>query len=211
MAAGPWSQPPGTLYTRSSVSWGEVNKDVVTRVDLHSEYGLRQGWTLTFKGEAEYRAQSDHVSGYNARLTSRHTLYQSEHIVVSLEAGLQTRTKHLWDGFCDRAEYEIRGGGAWQRSGRGRSLFVYAEAALLYQTACQRHKVELGLNYPLSAKLSLLTQIWSERGAPYSLSDKIQTELIWHRPLLDLSLGYRAEHSGAFDEQALVFAMASRF
>ena len=94
---------------------------------------------------------------------------------------------------------------------RGRSLFVYAEAALLYQTACQRHKVELGLNYPLSAKLSLLTQIWSERGAPYSLSDKIQTELIWHRPLLDLSLGYRAEHSGAFDEQALVFAMASRF
>lgn len=209
--AAPWTQPAETLYMRSSVSWGSLNTDRLLRADLYLEYGLRERWTLTAKGETGYLPEYALSTGTALRATTRHTLVQSPQIRVSLEAGLVYREPEPFATWCEGLNYEVRGGGVWQARAAARSVAIYAEAAIIAQARCQSYKWELGLNYPIGSAFSLHTQFWSERGARLTPSDKIQSEIIWHSGANDISFAVRRERGGAFDEHAVLLALARRF
>lgn len=80
-----------------------------------------------------------------------------------------------------------------------------------HEDSCFRNRLELGIGQNFQQKWQLITQFWLERGAGDARSDKSEVSLVRKMDWADLTLAYRYEFSGRFDEKAFVIALSKEF
>ena len=210
-AAAPWTQPDDTLYARASIARERVEGLTGWRSDLYLEYGVSDALTLTGKVEGvSYDAAGDfNTQGW--RTTVRRKLYQSGPFNVAIEGGVLKGAAVGGRNGCNSLGVELRGGASWSGAWQERQTFAFAETAMREHDSCHRTRHEFGLGQALTERVWSVTQVWIERGSRNADSDKIQSELMWRQPSLDLSIGYRSENGGSFTEESIFFAVAKTF
>ena len=210
-AAAPWVQDEGALYTRLSVAQEEIDSLEGWRWDAYSEFGLSARWTATVKFEqVVYPDASDfNTDGWRASL--RYQVLERGPLTVSLESGMLQGAAIGGRNGCDKLGLELRSGLAWTGIWRKHETFMFGEVAHRFNGDCERDRYEFGLGQQTSENVWSITQIWLERGNINAASDKFQSEILWRRDDMDLSLGYRKENGGRFDEESVFVALARRF
>ena len=103
----------------------------------------------------------------------------------------------------------------WQLFGsgvrKGRNYYLFADAAWVHQEGgCDRQRFEFGYGADLGGNFFTTEQVWLETGRQSAESIKTETQFGYHFPLADVSVGYREEFGGAFDEQAILLAVTLR-
>ena len=209
--AAPWVQEQGALYSRLAVSSEEVNGLSATRTDVYGEYGLSDHWTITVKGEAVRFDDASDFDNESLRITARRALFSVSGFVGALEGGYIEGGSLSNQNSCETAGAEARANLGWSGQGRGLTTFTFAELAGRFHDDCQRERAEFGLGQELSNNIWLISQAWFERGSDKATSDKVQTELLWRAGDIDLSIGYREELGGQFEEQSVFLAAVRRF
>ena len=113
--------------------------------------------------------------------------------------------------FCEGTGIEARIGGGWSGHYRDRPLYAFVDAAHLAQDGgCSRNRIEAGYGQDISRHLFIGQQIWFEEGEISGRSVKTETQLGVHFGPADVSLGYREEIGGAFNENAVLIAVVMR-
>ena len=210
--AGPWVQPDGEGYGRFALSAERVEGLDAYRYDGYAEYGLTSKWTLTAKAEAIEFADASDFNAEGARLSLRRSLWQNDTLRVAAEVGAVHGAAIGGVRGCNRLGGEARisagASGRWD----GKDWFMFADVATrLHGEGCWRDRIEIGAGREISHNLFFTNQIWLERGSESSRSDKIETGFLYRMDQLDLSVAYRQEISGRFEEDGIVLAIARRF
>lgn len=186
--AAPWVREDGGWYARALGAHDTLNGADGWRLDFYGEYGVTDKITVTVKNEAvtypDFRAfYGSTLSGSNGR---------------SLV-------------FCEGTGIEARIGGGWSGHYRDRPLYAFVDAAHLAQDGgCNRNRIEAGYGQDLSRHIFIGQQIWFEEGEISGRSVKTETQLGVHFGPADVSLGYREEIGGAFNENAVLIAVVMR-
>ena len=213
-AAAAWGQNPGEWYVRAAFAAEDVEGLSATRYDAYAKFGIAPKWTATAKAEiVRFQDQSPfNAEGYRA--TIRREIFKRERMVVALEGGAVYGGAFggAPDG-CDGLGAEARVGagfsGGWEK---GRDWFAFADvAARRYDTGCARTRYEFGYGARLSGRLHTVTQLWLERGGDNARSDKIENALVYKFDTFEVSLAWREEISGRFEESGVVLALSSHF
>jgi len=210
-AAAPWTQEDAGLYTRLSLAQETVDGFDGQRTKLYGEYGLDGTWTATGSYERiDYSNGADFdTSGWRATL--RRPLLNYKSFVWSVEGGALQGAAVGGRNGCDALGVELRSGLGWTGAWRNRSTYIFGEIATRHHAGCQRERFEYGFGYEARKRVWNITQIWLERGQRNAPSDKFQSEVLWRTDLADLSLGYRNERGGRFEEEAVFMAFARQF
>lgn len=210
-SAAPWVQEESWIYSRSSVSYEQLNENIGWRGDTYIEYGMTKDWTLTGKLETVTYPDSPLEDGEGVRVTVRRSLFRSDQLSVTAEVGaLQGSAIGGFLG-CDELGLELRGGVARSQKVFGRDTYVFGELIRREHEECRRDRLELGAGMRLSNRLWASSQLWIERRNPIAASDKMQLELLWREQRTDYSLGYRRELGNDFSEEGVFLAVARRF
>ena len=212
--AAPWGQSKHEIYARTAIAFEEIEGLSAYRYDVYSEYGLGGGWTATAKAEWVDFEDGDLFDAEGFRATLRRELHRRDHWVLALEGGVLRGAAFggAPDG-CDETGGEVRIGAGYSGGFEtGRNWFTFAEfVAREYDSGCSRQRLELGYGDRIFGDLYAITHYWLERGSDNARSDKVEFSLNWRADVADISLGYREEFSGAFEESSLVLAIAKRF
>lgn len=210
--AGPWAQAPGGIYSRGVVSSEQLDGEDGWRGDIYGEYGLPGRFTLTGKVESvRYDGGTSDADAY--RVSVRHQLWSG---AKGWAFGVEGAAIH---GNALAGIYGCQGWGgevrlSAGRSGttrKGRNYYLFADAAWIRQEGgCDRQRIELGYGSDLGEHFFTTQQVWLEYGRRSADSIKTETQFGYHFPLADLSLGYREELGGEFDEQAILIAVTVR-
>jgi len=209
--AGPWAQAPGGTYARAMVSAERLDGEDGWRGDVYGEYGLIRNWTLTGKMESvRYDGGTADTDAY--RVSARRQLWSSGN---GWAVGAEAAVIH---GSTLAGIYGCQGWGGEARASLGRSgvrkgrdYYFFADAAWVNQEGgCNRQRLELGYGSDLGGKFFMTEQVWLENGQQSADSLKTESQIGYHFPLADVSLGYREEFGGAFDEQAVLLAVTVR-
>ncbi|MDP3460857.1 MAG: hypothetical protein Q8S09_16420, partial [Hyphomonas sp.] len=75
---------------------------------------------------------------------------------------------------------------------------------------CERFRAEFGYGSDLTERVFLTQQLWIEEGNQSASSIKTENQIGVHFDKLDVSLGYREELGGQFDEHAVLIAFVAR-
>ncbi|MEM6535529.1 MAG: hypothetical protein AAF613_07810 [Pseudomonadota bacterium] len=209
--ASPWVQNEGSLYSRLAVSSEEVNGLAATRTDIYGEYGLTDHWTITIKGEAVRFDDGSDFNNESLRITARRALFTVSGFVGALEGGYIEGGSLSNQNSCETVGLETRANLGWSGQAQGFTTFAFAEIAGRFHEDCERDRAEFGLGQEVSNNIWVISQAWFERGSDKAASDKVQTELLWRAGDIDLSVGYREEISGRFEEQSVFLAAVRRF
>lgn len=210
-SAAPWVEQEGWIYSRSSLSYEQLNQVAGWRGDIYFEYGMSEDWTVTGKLETVAYPQNPIEDGDGVRVTVRRALFRSDQLSVTAEFGaLQGSAIGGFNG-CDAPGLELRGGAARTQKVFGRDTYMFGELVRREHEACRRDRLELGAGARLTHRIWASSQIWLERRNPVAASDKVQFELLWRQQRVDYALGYRRELSGDFSEQGVFVAIARRF
>ena len=209
--AGPWSQLRGDIYARANVSAERLDGEDGWRSDLYGEYGLGRGWMLTGKAEAvRYDGGTAGSDAY--RLSARRQLWSGgKGWAIGAEGALLHGTTLAGVYGCEGLGSEARV--SLGRSGvrKGRNYYLFADAAWVHQEGgCDRQRFEFGYGADLGGNFFTTEQVWLETGRQSAESIKTETQFGYHFPLADVSVGYREEFGGAFDEQAILLAVTVR-
>lgn len=209
--ASPWTQEEGAVYAR--IAWADetIEQSAAERADAYAEFGITDTWTVTAKVEHVDYAPNDSFDSTAWRATLRRHLFSYSGFVGSLEAGVLNGAAIGGRRGCDRLGGEARIGLGWSGALRGTDTFTFVEAATRQHEACYRNRLEFGLGQRATERFWVVTQIWSERGDQDAISDKSQTDLVWRGDDFDVTLSYREELSGAFDETGLVVSLSTRY
>ncbi|WP_375209941.1 hypothetical protein [Hyphomonas jannaschiana] len=209
--AGPWSQQPGDIYARSNVSFEQLDGEDGWRGDAYGEYGLGRGWMITGKVETvRYDGGTADADSY--RISARKQLWSNDKGWSLGVEGAALRGTTLAGVFgCDGYGGEARA--SVGRSGvyKARNYYFFADAAWIHQEGgCDRQRFEFGYGTDLGGNFFSTEQVWLEYGSQSADSIKTETQLGYHFPLADVSIGYREELGGEFDEQAILLAVTVR-
>ena len=210
--AGPWAQAPGGVYARGIVSAERLDGEDGWRGDLYGEYGFAGRLTLTGKVESvRYDAGTADADAY--RVSVRHQVWsnakgwtagvEAAAIRGSALAGIYGCT-----GWGGEARVSVGRSGT---SKKGRGYYFFGDAAWLNQEGgCNRQRVEMGYGLDLGGNFFTAQQVWLEHGNRSADSIKSDTQFGYHFPLADVSIGYREEFGGQFDEQAVLLGITVR-
>ena len=210
-AAAPWVQEAGAWYSRVSVATESVEGLDGQRVDVYAEYGLTPNLTVTGKYDrVAYSDASDFdTDGWRGAL--RYQLFGRGALRLSLEAGVLKGAAIGGRNGCETLGGEVGVGLAWSGEWRKRETFMYGEVAGRVHSGCNRERVTAGFGQQTSEHIWSITQVWLERGGRNARSRKVQTELIWRTTYADISVGYRRENGGYFEEESSFIALAKQF
>lgn len=113
---------------------------------------------------------------------------------------------------CEGFGGEARAGlGCSGQSKEGRPFYYFADVALIRQNGgCERWRAEIGYGSDLTDRIFLTQQIWIEEGNQSASSMKTESQLGVHFGEVDVSLGYREEIGGQFEETAVLIAVVAR-
>ncbi|MEL7545643.1 MAG: hypothetical protein AAGJ84_03260 [Pseudomonadota bacterium] len=209
--ASPWAQEEGGLYAR--VAWADETIDSIAadRTDIYAELGLGDGYTVTGKIERVDYAEADRFDTTAWRTTLRRQVFRRSGFVGSVEFGALQGAAIGGRMGCDRLGMEGRVSVGWSGELRNTQSFSFVEVATRQHEACYRNRIEFGLGRKAMDELWLVTQVWLERGDKDALSNKTQTDLVWTGGQVDLTLSYREEFSGAFEERGVVISLSRQY
>lgn len=210
-AAAPWTLDPGKTYARASIASEQIEGLSAWRGDLYSEHGLSKALTATVKLEAVAYPDAEDFNAQGWRATLRQRLLQVGAFNLTGEIGLLEGAAIGGRTGCDTLGGEARLGVSWSGTWQKRQSFMFLETARRAHEDCQRDRFELGLGQQVSKNIWSISQVWRERGSPNSVSDKIQSEILWRQGRMDYSIGYRNENGGFFTEESIFLAVANRF
>ncbi|MCB9962391.1 MAG: hypothetical protein R3C00_06500 [Hyphomonas sp.] len=210
--AGPWAQAPGGIYARAIASAERLDGEDGWRGDVYAEYGLRHRVTLTVKAES-VRYEGGGISDRDAyRFSARKQLWaDNKGWALGMEAAAVNGSAVAGVFGCSGwgAEARLAGGRSGVRKGRG--YYFFGDAAYIaHEDGCTRQRLELGYGADLGGHFFTTQQVWLERGNHTARSVKFDTQAGYHFRAFDLSLGYRQEAGGAFNEQAYLVAVTVR-
>lgn len=213
-SAAPWGQFEGDTYARVAIATEDVESLSAQRYDAYAEYGIADGWTVTAKAETVRFNNNEDFNADGFRATVRKELHRGRRFVVSVEAGLLDGAAFggAPDG-CDSTGAEARVGAGWSGGfDIGREWFAFADLARrAHEGGCERSRLELGYGSRVVGDVYIVNQLWLERGSGDARSDKLETAIVWRADVADVSIAFREELSGRFEESGIVFALAKRF
>ena len=209
--AAPWVREDGGWYARLLAAHDSLNGADGWRADLYGEYGLTPKLTVTVKSEAVTYPDFEAFDRSSARLTVRRTLASHKGWVVGAEAGPFFGSTTTGINTCDGGGFETRLGGGWSGVYRAHELYGFLDVVHLAQNDdCSRFRVETGYGQDITRHLFIGQQLWFEEGDVTGRSVKTETQLGVHLGRVDVSLGYREEIGGAFNENAVLIALVAR-
>lgn len=209
--AAPWVRDDDGWYARALVAQDELNGAEGWRVDLYGEYGLNDLWTVTAKSEAVTYPGGEEFDREAFRLTLRRQLLKRGNWVVGAEAGPIQGSSTTGLGSCDGFGFEARGGVGYSGAVKGRDFYLFADAVHLeLEDGCARDRIEVGYGSDLTERVFLTQQFWLESGDRSARSMKVENQLGVHFGAVDVSLGYRQEIGGEFEESAILVALVAR-
>lgn len=184
------------------------------RLDAYGEYGFGDGWTATAKAESIIFDGNEDFNAEGVRATLRKELHRGKRFVLSVEGGVLNGAAFggAPEG-CDTTGLEARIGAGWSGGfDLGREWFTFAELARrAHEGGCERDRLELGYGARAFGDVYIVNQLWLERGSDDVRSDKLETAIVWRADFAEVSLGYREEFSGRFEETGVVLALSKRF
>lgn len=211
--AAPWVREPGGWYTRALLANDTLDGASGWRTDLYAEYGLTPKLTLTAKSE---RVSFQDAAEFNRdayRVTLRRELFAHRGWVAGAEFGpVHGSTVTGVGRACDGAGLETRLGAGWSGvSERGRGRYAFADLArITHADGCARNRMELGHGQDIGERFFLSQQLWLEEGNRSVRSVKTDTQFGIKINALDVSLGYREEIGGRYNERAVLVAVVAR-
>lgn len=209
--AAPWVREEGGWYARALGARDSLDKKEGWRVDLYGEYGLTPKLTVTAKSEAVTYPGATEFDQEFGRLTLRRELSSHKGWTAGVEAGPFYGGTSIGLHGCDSAGFETRAGAGWSGQYKGKNLHAFSDVAYLAQGGgCSRMRIEMGYGQDLSERVFMGQQLWYEVGDRTARSVKTETQLGLHFTQFDLSLGYREEIGGAFNENAVLIAVVMR-
>ncbi|KCZ98192.1 hypothetical protein HPO_11334 [Hyphomonas polymorpha PS728] len=214
--AAPWVREDGGWYARVLGAHDTLNGADGWRLDLYGEYGVTDKITVTLKNEAVTYPDFRAFDRDTWRLTARRTLGSYKGWTAGAEFGAFHGSTLSGSGaqglvFCEGTGFEGRVGAGWSGNYRGRPLYAFVDAAHLAQDGgCNRNRIEAGYGQDLSRHIFIGQQVWFEEGEISGRSVKTETQLGVHFGPADVSLGYREEIGGAFNENAVLIAVVMR-
>lgn len=214
--AAPWVRDEGGWYARALGAHDSLNGVDGWRLDLYGEYGVTEKITITLKNEAVAYPDASAFDRDFWRLTARRTLGSYKGWTAGAELGaFGGTTLNASSGaglfFCDGTGFEGRLGGGWSGHVQVRPLYVFADVAHLAQgDGCGRTRIELGYGQDLTRHIFLGQQLWFEEGDFSGRSVKTESQIGVHLGRVDVSIGYREEIGGTFNENAVLIALVAR-
>ena len=210
--ASPWVKPKGDAYARLAWAREEVQGLDAQRLDIYAKRGLSDAWTLTAKAETLIFDEADDFNSTGYRLTLRRGFRQDKPVRLAVEAGLVGGEAINGFNGCEGLGGELRlsAGGGWQVKESDHFAFVDV-VRREHEDSCFRNRLELGIGQTFQQDWQLITQFWLEHGSGDARSDKSEVSLVRKMGWADLTLAYRYEFSGRFDERAFVVALSKEF
>lgn len=209
--AGPWAQGQGDWYARAVLSDEQLDGANGTRVDLYGEYGITEKWTLTAKSEAVAYDIGSQFDREAYQLTLRRQLISNRGWAVGVEAGAVYGSAVAGVFGCEGLGAEARLSGGLSGVRGDRAFYAFADiAANGHEDGCTRQRLEIGYGVDLWQDVYFGQQLWVERGNVTADSNKYETQLGYHFPWADVSVGYREEFAGDFDEKAVLVGVTLR-
>ena len=209
--ASPWGQEEGAAFVRLGYANEEIQGVSAERVDAYAEIGLGRSITAALTLEQVDYDQGARFDSSAWRAALQRRVFQRYGFVGSLGIGALKGAAIGGRRGCERLGAEFRSGIGWSGQIGDTAAFSFLELATRQHSDCSRDRIEFGFGQNVVSNLWLVSQYWSERGDQDAISDKAQTDLVWRTDSADLSLSYREELSGAFEERGLVFAIAAKY
>lgn len=210
-SAAPWVRDDDGWYARALVAQDTLGDAVGWRADVYGEYGLTEDWTLTAKSESVTYPDYEIFDRDAYRLTLRRKLLEVGHWTLGAEAGPVYGSTSTGFTDCGGFGFETRAGLGYSSAYKGRPYYLFADAAYLHQDGgCERTRVEIGYGSDISPRVFVTQQVWLEDGRATADSVKLENQIGVHLGALDVSLGYREEIGGQFDEHAVLVALVAR-
>lgn len=90
-------------------------------------------------------------------------------------------------------------------------FYLFSDFAMIsHQDGCVRHRAEFGYGADISDRNFVTQQIWLERSNDSADSNKFESQVGYHFGHADVSVGYREEFGGAYEENAYLIALTTR-
>ncbi len=210
--AGPWTRGDGESYVRLALSRDQIENLDAWHIDAYAERGLNNDWTLTLKAEALAFDQAADFNNETYRATLRHQLYSRGTFLISGEGGLIYGATPGAVGGCRALGGEL--GLSTGMSGTFRQVpwFAAIDGALRqHEDGCQTQKLDLVYGSELATDWFLISKAYFERGNQGQHSDKLETALLYRFGETDISIAYREEVSGIFEDTGVHISFAYRF
>ncbi|MBK8198791.1 MAG: hypothetical protein IPK75_10495 [Acidobacteria bacterium] len=209
--AAPWVRDDDGWYARALIAHDTLNGADGWRADLYGEYGLTDNWTLTAKTEAVAYPGASEFNREAYRLTLRRKLLVHDEWSVGVEAGPIYGGTTTGLNSCEGLGFETRGGLGYSGQLEGRAVYMFADAIYIQQEdGCARRRAEIGYGSDLTDHVFLTQQVWLESGDRSATSVKLENQIGLHLGAVDVSLGYREEIGGEFEETAILVALVAR-
>jgi len=211
--AAPWVRDEGGWYSRALVAQDRLDGAEGWRTDLYGEYGLTPKLTVTAKSERVSFPGAADFNRDSYRLTLRREMFSRGGWVAGAEAGaVHGSTVTGPDRACDGAGLETRLGAGWSGvSERGRGRYAFADIArIVQQDGCERSRIEIGHGQDITERIFISQQLWLEDGNRSVRSVKTDAQLGVRVSGMEVSLGYREEIGGLYNERAVLVAVVAR-
>jgi len=210
--AGPWTRDDGGFYLRGLVSTETLNGLDGTRADAYGEYGLTDRLTLTGKTEAVFYEDSiGDIDRQSYRLTLRRQLWAHKGFVIGAEGGAVYGNAIAGTFGCDEWGGEARLSVGYSGVRKSLGFYLFGDVAMIgHQDGCVRHRAEFGYGADLSDRIFVTQQVWLERSNDSADSNKFESQVGYHFGHVDISVGYREEFGGAYEENAYLIALTTR-
>jgi hypothetical protein len=210
--AGPWTRDEGGFYLRGLVSTETLDGLGGTRADAYGEYGLTDRWTLTGKTEAVFYEDSiGEIDRQSYRVSLRRQLWAHKGFAFGAEAAAVYGSAIAGTFGCDEWGGEARLSGGYSGVRKSLGFYLFSDVAMIsHQDGCVRRRAEFGYGADISDWIFVTQQVWLERSNDSADSNKFESQVGYHLGHLDISVGYREEFGGAYEENAYLVALTTR-
>ncbi|WP_340692129.1 hypothetical protein [Hyphomonas sp.] len=210
--AGPWTRDDGGFYLRGLVSTETLDGLDGTRADVYGEYGLTDRWTLTGKTEAvAYEDSIGDIDRQSYRVSLRRQLWSHKGFTFGAEAAAVYGSAIAGTFGCDEWGGEARLSGGYSGVRKSLGFYLFSDFAMIsHQDGCVRHRAEFGYGADISDRIFVTQQVWLERSNDSADSNKFESQVGYHFGHVDVSVGYREEFGGAYEENAYLIALTTR-
>lgn len=211
--AGPWVRAKGEAYVQTAVLVQRINRADAVRGELYGEYGLSAKWTLTAQLEGVTFPDRTGFDQGAYRATLRRQVWRRGIWRAAVEGGVvggQAIGGTI--GGCDEPGGEARvsfGGGGLTK--KRRNWFVFVDGAIREHGSCRRQRVEAGIGREVARNWFTTNKVYFEEGSGSARSLKIESVISRRFGKTDLSVGYRQELGGRFQEVGFIFSIERRF
>ncbi|KJS35071.1 MAG: hypothetical protein VR74_18135 [Hyphomonas sp. BRH_c22] len=210
--AGPWARDAGGFYVRGLVSAETLGGLDGMRADTYGEYGLTDRLTLTGKTEAVFYEDSiGAIDRQSYRVSLRRQLWSRKGFTFGAEAGAVYGNAIAGTFGCDEWGGEARVSGGYSGVRKSLGFYLFSDVALIsHQDGCLRRRAEFGYGADVSDPIFVTQQVWLERSNDSADLNKFESQVGYHFGHFDVSVGYREEFGGIYEENAYLIALATR-